>query len=83
MSRREKSTQTRETILSAARQLFTEVGFDKTSMAQISQASALSVGALYLYFEDKHDIFAAAFGRSLRDARRDLELNIISAASAQ
>jgi AcrR family transcriptional regulator len=77
--RKEQQARTRNAILAGARQLFQERSFDKTSMAMIAAASGISVGGLYIYFKNKHAIFEAVFGSSLRDARRELELNIMGA----
>lgn len=43
-------------ILEAARETFTERGFHKTRMTDIAEASGLSKGALYWYFESKDAI---------------------------
>jgi AcrR family transcriptional regulator len=81
--RKEQKAQMRENILTAARRLFQEQGFDGTSMTTIALASGLSVGGIYLYFKNKDDVFAHVFGRSLRDARLEVERNIINAAVSQ
>jgi AcrR family transcriptional regulator len=49
----------REQILDAARSLLFEKGMASLSMSQIAQLADLSVGALYLYFKNKEDLFAA------------------------
>lgn len=43
-------------ILEAARETFTKHGFHKTRMTDIAEASGLSKGALYWYFESKDAI---------------------------
>ncbi|BAF90463.1 putative transcription regulator protein [Azorhizobium caulinodans ORS 571] len=49
----------RRQILSGAREVFLERGFDAASMGDIARAAGVSKGTLYVYFEDKVDLFAA------------------------
>ena len=58
----------REQILSAALTCFAENGFQRTSMADIIQASVLSAGAIYLHFASKQQI-ALAVGRQVLGRR--------------
>ena len=54
----------RQEILEAARGVFAEQGFAGTSMADLVNASGLSMGALYRYFPSKTDlVLAMAEGR--------------------
>ena len=46
----------RTQILDAARELFADRGFARTSMNDIVEASGLSIGAIYRYFKSKDDI---------------------------
>jgi AcrR family transcriptional regulator len=62
-------------ILEAARKMFLEKGYVKTTIRSISTASELSTGAIYSYFKNKEDIYVRileeAFlilGEMLRDA---------------
>ena len=50
-----------EAILRASIPVFAERGFRRTSMANIAAAAAVSRPALYQYFTDRADLFAAAF----------------------
>jgi AcrR family transcriptional regulator len=50
----------REQIIQAARTLFAERGFSRTTMADVVQASGLSTGAVYRYFPSKNDLVLAA-----------------------
>jgi AcrR family transcriptional regulator len=59
-ARREKEKEARrKQILDAARSVLFEKGMDEASMNQIAEAAELSVGTLYLYFENKEELFAA------------------------
>ncbi|WP_245263261.1 TetR/AcrR family transcriptional regulator [Azorhizobium doebereinerae] len=49
----------RRQILAGARAVFLERGFDAASMGDIARAAGVSKGTLYVYFEDKVDLFAS------------------------
>jgi AcrR family transcriptional regulator len=46
-------------ILDAARRLFLEQGFEKTSIRNIAEEIEYSAGTIYLYFKDKNEILFA------------------------
>lgn len=46
-------------ILAGARQVFLDRGFDGASMGDIARAAGVSKGTLYVYFQNKEDLFAA------------------------
>lgn len=46
----------RDTILEAAKRLFLEQGFEKTSIRSIADEIEYSAGTIYLYFKDKNDL---------------------------
>jgi len=52
-----KSSETREKILSAARKLFSEKGYDGVSMEDIAQASGVRKSLIYYYFPSKDVLF--------------------------
>ena len=49
----------RRSIQTAARTVFAERGYAGSSIEQIARASQLSVGAIYLYFRSKEDLYAS------------------------
>ncbi len=55
-STRTQGQQTRERILHVATELFTQHGYDKTSLRDIAERLGLTKAALYYYFERKEDI---------------------------
>ncbi len=56
--RREKEKKYRkQTILESAKRLFFKQGFSATTMNQIAEASELSKGTLYLYFQNKEELY--------------------------
>lgn len=56
MNQKEKSLLARKRILEAASVLFTQKGFDDTTIQDIMAASGLSKGAIYHYFKSKEDM---------------------------
>ncbi len=46
-------------ILQSARDLFSELGFAKTTVAQIAERAGISKGAFYLHFHSKSDLLTA------------------------
>lgn len=47
-------------ILSAARKVFAEKGFNDATVDQIAEAGGVSKGTVYLYFPSKRDVYLAA-----------------------
>jgi len=52
-------TETRERLLEIAKQEFLELGYEKASMRKICKKAGVTTGALYFFFKDKNDLFAA------------------------
>jgi AcrR family transcriptional regulator len=51
----------RDRILSAARQLIAEHGFNATQVAQVAALAGIANGTVYRYFPAKVDLFAEVF----------------------
>src|SRR6185437_6169185 len=49
----------RRRIQRAAREVFVERGYAKTSIEQIARQASLSVGAIYLYLNSKEDLYVS------------------------
>lgn len=64
MARNKYPEKTIELILDTAAQLFTEKGFEKTSLQDIMDETHLSKGAIYHHFVSKDDIFIKICERS-------------------
>ncbi len=62
-SNRERTEQTKQTLLDAARRLFVEKGFADTATPDIVAAAGVTRGALYHHFEDKKALFRAVVER--------------------
>ncbi|WP_137131461.1 TetR/AcrR family transcriptional regulator [Rhizobium sp. FY34] len=53
----------RDQILEGAKRVFMTVGFDAASMNDITREAGVSKGTIYVYFENKDDLFAALMER--------------------
>lgn len=51
-----KKRQKRESLLRQSFQLFTEKGFQNTSISDIAKNAGVAKGTFYLYFKDKYDL---------------------------
>ena len=51
-------------LVDAAEELFSTVGYDKTSVSDIVKKVSVAQGTFYYYFKSKEDIFMAIFTRS-------------------
>lgn len=56
MLQAEKTERTHQEFLKAARTLFLELGFDNTSIADITERAGYSTGAFYRHYKTKSDI---------------------------
>ncbi len=64
---------TRKRICDAARLIFNERQYAKTSVEQIAREASLSVGAVYLFFRSKEDLFVSMLVEGLEETlERDL-----------
>jgi AcrR family transcriptional regulator len=72
------TTQRVEGILRASIPVFAERGYRRTSMSNIAEAAGMSRPALYQYFSDRSDLFAAAF-RLLLEENTDAALEALAA----
>jgi AcrR family transcriptional regulator len=64
---RTKSDEKRREIVAAAWELFKEKGFERTTMADISERMRGSKATLYSYYNSKEQLFAAALEQVIRD----------------
>lgn len=60
-SQAERSAETREALISAARPLFAAHGFAEVALETIVRAAGVTRGALYHHFADKTELFATVF----------------------
>ncbi len=57
--RETKKKETRQAIMQAAISLFSEKGFEKTSIEELARAAGIGKGTIYGYFQTKSDILHA------------------------
>src|SRR5476649_1909598 len=57
--REEKRNLTRQQILSAASELFSEKGYESTTLEEITEKANVSKGTLYYNFDSKEDLVVA------------------------
>ena len=57
----ERSAETREALIAAARPLFAVHGYADVSLETIVRTAGVTRGALYHHFADKTELFAAVF----------------------
>jgi len=62
----------RRRIQTAARGVFAEKGYAKTSIEQIARQANLSVGAIYLYFRSKEDLYVSLLEETLDGVNAEL-----------
>jgi AcrR family transcriptional regulator len=65
-----RSIEKKARIVQSARELFNEVEFDAVTTSGIAERAGVSVGTLYSYFRNKHDIFyevVEAFNKNIYD----------------
>lgn len=67
---------TEDAILDSANRCFTRYGYRRTSMDTIAKEARVAKGTVYLYCEDKADLFTRSLERELRAWVEDLSLLI-------
>lgn len=60
------NAQVRDRIVQAAMESFSQTGYDKTKMDDISRRLGLSKGTLYLYFKSKEELFLGVCERNMK-----------------
>lgn len=63
--KQQERTARRRRIQRAARTVFAEKGYAKTSIEQIAREASLSMGAIYLYFRSKEDLYVSLLEETL------------------
>jgi len=57
-----KKPDKREAIVEAAKVLFTTVGYENTTIADVAKKAGVAVGTVYLYFKNKNELLFAVQG---------------------
>lgn len=50
----------RQAVVQAAQELFTSVGYEQTTIADVAKKAGIAVGTVYLYFKNKRELLLAA-----------------------
>jgi AcrR family transcriptional regulator len=74
----------RQQIIVAAKRVFSEKGFSKSTMEDIAREAELSPGTLYLYFNNKDDLYASLSLRILQylnirleDVKKEKDIDLL------
>ncbi len=65
----EEESKKRCQIIEGARKVFLAQGFDATSMNEVARVAGVSKGTLYVYFQNKEQLFQAMVGQQCREQR--------------
>jgi AcrR family transcriptional regulator len=74
---------TRRRILEAARELFTQKGFDNVATRDLSRAAGIAAGTLFNYFPTKETIAMTLVAEALREAEEDFRKSARKAESLE
>jgi AcrR family transcriptional regulator len=75
----ERSLQTREELIAAARALFAERGFAAVGTEEIVRSARMTRGALYHHFDGKEDLFRAVYEQVERELVERIAQDAMSA----
>jgi AcrR family transcriptional regulator len=70
-TQKERNEQTRQALLEAGSSLLREVGYARTSVAQITKRANRAHGTFYLHFENKRDLVSVLLEDMAEEGRRD------------
>lgn len=71
-----KGVATRARLLSAAEDVFGDVGFDRASVSEITRRSGVAQGTFYLYFTSKQEVFSELVREIGRNIRHEISVAI-------
>jgi AcrR family transcriptional regulator len=72
MTREQSKANTRERLLTAARNAFASSGFHGASVDEIASRAGFSTGALYSNFDGKEDLFLVLMEREIEEHAREI-----------
>jgi AcrR family transcriptional regulator len=73
--REQKKKKTRQAIMQAAATLFSDKGFEETSIEELARAAGIGKGTIYGYFQTKSDILQAFCEDRLQGLHEELVAN--------
>jgi len=74
--REEKAKKQRAAITAAAVSVFSKKGFHRASVEEIARKAGVGKGTIYLYFDDKSRLFAAAVAEGIENIIRELKVTL-------
>jgi len=77
------SEQTRRAILTAARDSFAQLGFERATNREIAAAAGVTAAAMYRHFESKPDLYGAVVHDALAELVPQLRRSIANAPGAR
>lgn len=80
LPRQNRSIQTREKLIIAAIELFSQKGFHSTNSKEIAEKSGVAIGSFYAYFKDKKELFIEAYKYYASLIEKELSINADSSA---
>ena len=66
-SRAGSTVDKRDAILKAAAVVFAKRGFFQSQVADVARQAGIAAGTVYLYFQNKDDLLASIFERTMKD----------------
>ena len=81
-SNRERSDETRERLIEAARRLFVDKSYAETGTPEIAREAGVTRGALYHHFADKQALFAAVVEREASTVADEIERHTTESSTA-
>ncbi len=70
-TQKERNDQTRQALLEAGSSLLRDVGYARTSVAQITRRANRAHGTFYLHFENKRELVSVLLEEMAEEGRRD------------
>ena len=83
MTRAEASRSRRAEILGAALWCFYEVGYERTTIADIKARAKVSTGSIYHHFSNKEQLFAALYIEAIRETQASSHRSLRRASTAE
>lgn len=79
----EKGQETLDKIILVAEQLFSERGYYKTSIKDITKEAGVGIGTFYIYFDDKHSLYQTILTEYGRFIRKTIAASVKRATTRQ
>jgi len=83
MKPKAKSEETRALILDTALGLFRKKGFEETTMRDVASEAGVALGAAYYYYDSKHSIVMAFYGRAQREMEPEIRSRMTRSTSLE